>query len=186
MMKTWQVVLATVLIFLAGLITGGAIALRVARVIANNRKLDREANQEQVQSSKPQQRPGVPQQEPQFGPQLIRRFAGQLDLTPAQNARVNAIARRTGGELTRLRRETQLTTALTIERMQDEIAAILTPPQRIKFETLLSQQRARLQQFIDERNEERKARQAQGQGQGASQGAGQGPKQIPSPAPTGP
>jgi hypothetical protein len=37
--------------------------------------------------------------------------------------------------------------ALAIEKMQDEIADVLTPDQRTRFEELISQQRARLQQL---------------------------------------
>ena len=45
------------------------------------------------------------------------------------------------------RREVQLTAALAIEKMQDDIAVTLTPGQRSKFEELIAEQRARLQQL---------------------------------------
>jgi Spy/CpxP family protein refolding chaperone len=77
----------------------------------------------------------------------MRSFANQLDLSEAQRARIMPIVRRTTTQLGRDRREIQLTVALAIEKMQDEIAAILTPEQRTKFEELISRQRARLQQF---------------------------------------
>jgi len=171
MIKTWQVVLATLLIFVAGLATGGAVAFRVVHVIAAHHRRD----QEQLQQARRPGGWGLGQQAPSFGPQLVRRFANQLDLTPEQSARINPIIRRTALDLNRLRRETQLSTALAMERMQDEIADQLTPPQRAKFEDLLSQQRARLQQII----QERKARQNQGH-QGPYQDAPpQSPPQPP-------
>jgi hypothetical protein len=77
----------------------------------------------------------------------MRSFADKLDLSVEQRTRMMLIVRRTGGQLTRDRREIQLTSALLIEKMQDEIADILTPEQRTKFEDLIRQQRARLQQF---------------------------------------
>jgi len=77
----------------------------------------------------------------------LRGFIKQLDLTDAQRARIQPIVRRTVGQLARERREVQLSTALTIERMQDEIADVLTPEQRARFEDLIAKQRERLQEF---------------------------------------
>jgi Spy/CpxP family protein refolding chaperone len=77
----------------------------------------------------------------------MRSFVKQLDLTLAQRARIVPIVRRAVGQLTRDRREIQLTSALAIEKMQDEISDVLTPEQRAKFEELISQQRARIQQM---------------------------------------
>ncbi|HXQ80907.1 MAG TPA: hypothetical protein VN775_06330 [Opitutaceae bacterium] len=142
MAKTWQVVLATVAIFLAGLVTGGATALGIVGLVARHRALNGGGagpwGQRQGAAGGPVQ---------QFTPQLMRSFVNQLDLTMAQRARIMPIVRRTAGQLARDRREIQLTSALAIEKMQDEIAEVLTPGQRVKFEDLIRQQRARLQQF---------------------------------------
>ena len=138
MVKTWQVVLATVGIFIAGLVTGGATALGVVKWIARHPRVNPAA----MPLFGP--RPGQVQQ---FGPQLMRSFANQLDLTEDQRARIGPIVKRTVAQLGRERREVQLTSALAIEKVQDEIADILTPDQRTKFEELIAQQRARLQQF---------------------------------------
>jgi len=142
MAKTWQVILATIAIFVAGLVTGGATMLGVVSWVAKHRAA--EAGPE----GEPGLRPAAPGAQPQaFTPQLMRSFANQLDLTPEQRARIMPIVRRTAGQLVRNRREIQLTSALAIEKMQDEIAEILTPEQRVKFESLISQQRLRLQKF---------------------------------------
>ncbi len=141
MVKTWQVVLATVAIFVAGLVTGGATTLGVVRWIARHPRV----NPAQMTGPFGQRLAnGQPQQ---LNPQLMRSFANKLDLTDEQRARIQPIIRRTVSQLTRERREVQLTSALLIEKMQDEIAEILTPDQRARFEQLISQQRARLQQF---------------------------------------
>jgi Spy/CpxP family protein refolding chaperone len=140
MVKTWQVILATVAIFLAGLVTGGATALGIVGWVARHRAMG--AGQGVPAGA----RPGAGGLQ-QFGPQLMRSFANQLDLSKEQRARIMPIVRRTAGQLARDRREIQLTSALAIEKMQDEIAEILTPEQRVKFEDLIRQQRARLQQF---------------------------------------
>jgi Spy/CpxP family protein refolding chaperone len=140
MVKTWQVILATVAIFLAGLVTGGATALGVVRWVARHPRVN------PAQMAPYGLRQGNGQLQP-MNPQLMRSFASQLDLSGAQKARIIPIVRRTMAQLGHERREVQLSVALAIERMQDEIAEILTPDQRVKFEDLIRQQRARLQQF---------------------------------------
>jgi Spy/CpxP family protein refolding chaperone len=138
MVKTWQVVLATVGIFIAGLVTGGATALGVVKWIARHPRFNAGA----MPLVGP--RPGQVQQ---FGPQLMRSFANQLDLTDEQRSRIGPIVKSTATQLGRERREVQLTSALAIEKMQDEIAEILTPAQRVRFEMLIARQREKLQQL---------------------------------------
>jgi Spy/CpxP family protein refolding chaperone len=144
MAKTWQVVLATIAIFAAGLVTGGATALGVVKWVARH----------------PRVAPGMPGlgahpgQLQQFGPQLMRSFVNQLDLTDDQRTRIGSIVKRTASQLTRERHEVQLTSALAIEKMQDEIADLLTADQRTKFEALIAEQRARLEQFRQSRNQQ--------------------------------
>lgn len=142
MAKTWQVILATLAIFLAGLVTGGATMLGVVGWVARHRAV----SSGQVGPNALRAATGGAQGQA-FTPQLMRSFANQLDLTPAQRAKIMPIVRRTAGQLARNRREVQLTSALAIEKMQDEIAELLTPEQRAKFENLIGQQRARLQQL---------------------------------------
>ena len=168
MLKTWQVVLATVGIFIAGLVTGGAITLRVGSFVTARRGFDQEGFRNQTGGGGPGAQAGQgfggagngiggqrPNPEQPFGVQLIRRFANQLDLTPAQRRKIQPIVRTTGEELGRLSREAKLKAALALESMQDQIAAQLNPAQRARFEALLSQQRARLQEVINERNQQR-------------------------------
>jgi plasmid maintenance system antidote protein VapI len=83
----------------------------------------------------------------QFGPALMRNLESKLELTGDQKARIMPIVNRTAAELARDRHEVQLKTALAVEKMQDEVAEILTPEQRTKFDELIAQQRARFQQF---------------------------------------
>ena len=138
MTKTWQVILATIAIFVAGLVTGGATAFGIVGWVVRHRALNPAALAEG---------PFHQGQPLQFGPQLMRSFANQLNLTEEQKTKVMPIVRRTATELGRDRREVQLKTALAIEKMQDEVEEILTPEQRTKFDELIARQRARLQQF---------------------------------------
>jgi len=154
MAKTWQVVLATIAIFVAGVVTGGATALGVVKWLARHPRIG--------SPGAAMFGPRAGQMQP-FGPQLMRNFENQLDLTEDQRAKIGPIVKRTASQLGRERHEVQLQSALEIEKMQDEIAQILTPDQRTKFDTLIAQQRARLEEF-------RKARGQWGQ-QGGPQGA---------------
>jgi hypothetical protein len=143
MIKTWQVVLATIAIFVAGLVTGGAMAFRVVRWISRHPHANPAAMGQLAQHT-------GPAAFQQFGPQLMRSFENRLDLTNDQRSRIEPIVSRTAAQLGRDRREVQLTSALAIEKMQDEIGDLLTADQRVKFEELIAQQRARLQQFRKE------------------------------------
>jgi len=117
MAKTWQIILATVAIFFAGLVTGGATAIGVVRWVTHHRMMN----------GGPQGPFGRPGQ--QFGPQVMRNFAFRLDLTPDQRKKIGAIV----GRASRM--------------MQDEIGDILTPEQKVKFDELISEHKARMQQL---------------------------------------
>jgi Spy/CpxP family protein refolding chaperone len=120
MAKTWQIILATVAIFAAGLVTGGATAIGVVRWYARHRMMH---------GGQPGQFGPHPGQGQQFGPQLMRTFAYKLDLTPDQRKKIGAIV----GRASRM--------------MHDEIGDILTPEQKVKFDELVSEQKARMQRF---------------------------------------
>src|SRR5277367_5699712 len=106
MAKTWQIILATVAIFFAGLVTGGASAIGVVKWVSRHRMMN----------GGPQgpfgQRAGQIQQ---MSPQLMRNFALQLDLTHEQRMKVGGIMRRAANT------------------MREEISDILTPEQKVKF-----------------------------------------------------
>jgi Spy/CpxP family protein refolding chaperone len=140
MVKTWQVILATIAIFVAGLVTGGATALGLERWVSSQHR----ANVLMMAPMGMHPGPGGP---PQFGTQLMRRYADTLNLTDDQRAKIGPIVRRTAAQLSRNRIEIQQETSLAIEKMQDEIAPLLTPEQRTKFEEIISQQRNRFRQF---------------------------------------
>jgi Spy/CpxP family protein refolding chaperone len=162
MAKTWQVILATIAIFVAGIVTGGATALGVVKWMGRHPRVGAHGGA--------MFGPHSGQMQP-FGPQLMRSFENQLDLNDDQRAKIAPIVKRTSAQLGRQRHEVQLGVALAIEKMQDEIAALLSPDQRTKFEALIAQQRGRLEEF-------RKAR-----GQWAQQGGPQGGPEVGPPPP---
>jgi Spy/CpxP family protein refolding chaperone len=140
MAKTWQVILATIAIFLAGLVAGGATTLGVVRWMAHHRRADLQEASGPFGLRTPSFQPMA------IGPQIMRGFEDQLDLTREQRVRIGIIVKRTAWQLGRQRREAQLTSALAMEKMQDDVASILDPGQREKFLELVREQRERLQE----------------------------------------
>jgi hypothetical protein len=127
--KTWKVVLVFIGIFAAGLVVGGLVTLRVVKYLAAPRL-------------------GSPEQ---YGPQLIKGFAKKLDLTPEQQEKIKPLITRGAEELRQLRRTAWTTSQAVIERMEGEIAAQLTPDQKVKFDQMLAEQRERLKHFLEDR-----------------------------------
>src|SRR5580658_5383926 len=106
MAKTWQIILATVVIFLAGLVTGGATALGAARWMVRHHRANPGAPAGPFGFRTPSLQPMA------IGPQIMRSVEGQLDLSHDQRARIGAIVQQTAWQLGRQRREVQLTSAL--------------------------------------------------------------------------
>jgi Spy/CpxP family protein refolding chaperone len=142
MAKTWQVILATLAIFIAGLVCGSATTVGLVRWAAAHRRANAAVD---LNVSRPAAKQANGMQP--FNPQTLKAMAEQLNLTPEQKMRIMPIVRRTAAQLQRERREVQLTSALLLERMQDEIADLLTPQQRAQFEQILSERRQKLEQL---------------------------------------
>jgi len=128
MNKPWKVIFAFTGVFLAGILVGGLVTLRVGRHIAQR----------------------LPMAEG-YGPQLLGRLVTQLELTPEQQAKIKPIVDQAAEELRDLRRSTQRSSAAVLVRMQGDISALLTPAQKAKFDELSAQQRDRFKRFMDER-----------------------------------
>jgi len=141
--KSWRVILAFVGIFMAGTVTGGLIALRMAPSLREQR-LPSVLRPSAMSTPRP------------FQPQFLRRMAEQLDLTAEQKESIKPIETRTIEELRRLRRETQHDTELIIERAQDEIRALLTPVQQGKFDESIAKARERVRKFIEQEGRKRR------------------------------
>ncbi len=126
---SWKVILAFLVVFVAGGAIGTVFTLRLAPPVAS-------------QPPKPEQ----------FGPQLMRRFLrnNRFGLTPAQFAQIRPIVADAAEELRRTQRENQHSSILIIERMQDAIAAVMTPEQRAKFNKSIKETRQRMQQYNQE------------------------------------
>lgn len=137
--KPWKVILAFTGIFVAGVLVGGLVTLRWGKNFVQRQPMGE-----------------------QYGPQLMKRLVTELELTPEQEAKLNPIVTAASEELRELRRSTQRTSAAVLTRMQGEIAAVLTPAQKVKFDELASKQRERFRHFMEERSRRMKDREERG------------------------
>jgi Spy/CpxP family protein refolding chaperone len=116
---TWKAALVIVLIFITGFLAGAGsfAALRYLKP----RPLAFMKNQGQI----------------------MRVITRKLDLTDAQRAGVEDILRQTRRDLTALRDEIQPKVRVRLEQAQQQIAALLTDKQKIKFTQLVERRKAR-------------------------------------------
>lgn len=119
-MSTWKVILATLVIFCAGLITG-AVLVR--------------------QTSKPNQPPVPPRDVAPNAPwwanrRFLDRMDSQLDLTPEQYRRLEVI-------LKDAQERTRNVFGDEFRKIRDQVRQELTPPQRRRFEELIRQRPVR-------------------------------------------
>jgi len=130
--NSWKVILATMVIFGAGVVTGGLLVGHLERSSAPRHPTG----------------PGTPRSGQMLSPggmrvDLLRRVVRDLDLTPEQKDRVDKILKESQ-ERTRkimapyLREELQRTTA--------EFREALSPEQRIRFDALLKEKQQQQQQ----------------------------------------
>jgi hypothetical protein len=126
MNKPWQICLVLVLIFLAGGVSGGLVAFKVARSILPPPPRDWVARQ-------------------------FERVTHELELTPEQQAKIQPIIQRRMDEVNRLRREAFKSGREIMTRMEAEVAAVLTPAQREKYERILKERQESLRRFQEQR-----------------------------------
>ena len=119
--RPWKLVLLLAGIFLAGMVSGALVMIRIGREMAVRRPL-----------------PG------QWAPQQMRRLAERLSLSPEQQETLRPIVRRNMQDLARVRNYTFQETGSILERMEREISDKLTPEQRGKFEQMNKEWRERL------------------------------------------
>jgi hypothetical protein len=128
MKQSWKIVVAFVVVFLAGGAIGSVFTLRYAKPPP----------------------PAAPQAPPQqFNVRLLQRWlqSPQLNLTPWQRQRIRPIIADGNEDVRRLVRENLRNEQIIIEHVQDEVAAILNPVQRKDFYDMIALQRQRLEQF---------------------------------------
>jgi len=129
MAGTFKIVLAVSVIFIAGAVTGGFVSLRVTEYRA------REARAQQ-----------------RFGPTEIGgRLAAQLQLTEEQKEVIRPIMNRTSEDLRKVRRESFSQTAAIIDKMDADLAKVLTAEQKVLLKDIRAREEERRKKWMTER-----------------------------------
>lgn len=116
-------------VFLAGAVCGGFVSLRVAKtLVERGRGPDR------------------------FSVSMINRYADRLKLTPEQREDIRPLVEAGADEMRRVRRET----AQTIQTMEAQISAKLTPGQREILAEWQREQKEKWSRLVDRRDNERR------------------------------
>jgi Spy/CpxP family protein refolding chaperone len=130
--KSWKVILATLVIFGAGVVTGALAAKRV-----------------QVS---PPDRPGSIHQRAEF----MRRMEKRLDLTAVQREQIEAILSESQERTRKLWEQVGPKMKEEFQQTSKRISDELTAPQKIRFEELLQEQKAHRRPEDPRRSGERK------------------------------
>lgn len=128
MNQPWKLVVLLLGIYIAGVVTGAFVMVRVGREVGVRRPMPE-----------------------QWAPLQLRRLGERLDLKPEQMEQLQPIVRRNMDELKRLRTYSLAETKAVFERMEREISEKLTPEQRIKFEQMNKEFRERAKKFMQDR-----------------------------------
>ena len=116
MNKPWKVALAFAVVFLAGGVTGGLVAVRMAPTFVQRRVFTE-----------------------QFATTQMRILNEALTLSPAQEEKIRPVVTATGEDLVRLRRDT----SATFDKMHAGIMKELNPKQQAKHQEFLARMRYR-------------------------------------------
>lgn len=129
--KPWKLVLLLAGIFVAGAVTGAFVTVTVVKKVAQNR--------------------GAPEQ---WVSARLKMITQRLELTPEQIAILAPVMKRNSEDLNQLRQDSMRDTRRLIERMHKDIAAVLTPEQKVKFEELNRQMNDRARRVMEQRRKE--------------------------------
>jgi hypothetical protein len=130
--NTWKVILATMVIFGTGVVTGGLLVRHVER--GRDRRPPHTAN-----AARPTQpsSPGVMRFE------FLRRMQGELDLAPAQREPIDKILKEGQDRMKKIMETVEPRRREALQRTVEEFRGVLTPEQQKRFDDLLKQQQQR-------------------------------------------
>jgi isopentenyl diphosphate isomerase/L-lactate dehydrogenase-like FMN-dependent dehydrogenase len=143
MVNGWKVILATMVIFGTGVVTGGLLVRSVER-----------SREHRPQRAGAAIRPGQLSAAGLMRIELLRRLERELELTAEQRASVDRILRGGQDRMKKLMQTVEPRRREEYRKTVEEFRAVLTPEQRKRLDTLLQQQqRAREQRKAAPRRE---------------------------------
>jgi len=140
--KPWKVVFAFVGIFIAGAVFGEFFSLRLGgRILRMERpELHGGGSGPQNPQEAGQPRPPAPMAAAWQAPQLMRRFTERLDLTPEQKEQIRPVIQRAADDFRRQTATNLREHAIIMQRLQEDIAKVLTPEQQARLEKMEQRQ----------------------------------------------
>ncbi|MFI5357884.1 MAG: hypothetical protein ACHQ4G_11165 [Opitutales bacterium] len=146
MNKPWKVILAFLGVFVAGAVFGGFVSLRWGRGLF--------------------ERGGFhgPAAIDQFAPMIMRRLTTKLELSQEQTDKIRPIVKTAEEKLRQMRHDNFAASIAVAEQMNSQVAAILTPEQNAKLETMRKEMQERWRLERQRRNAERAHREETGDG----------------------
>jgi hypothetical protein len=127
--NTWKVIVATIVIFGAGVVTGGLLVRHAERLDV------RLARRPPVGP-----RPGVLANPAGQRLEFLRRAERDLDLTPDQRAQIDHVLKESQERTRRLMEPVAPGLRMEFQRAKDEFRAVLMPGQRVRFDELMKHQ----------------------------------------------
>jgi len=128
--RPWKLVLLLAGIFAAGVVTGGFVTVRFGRQFLA--------------------RAHVPME--QWGPNRLKLLTDRLALTPEQQEKLGPIIKRDADELAKVRNSSMTELRRIMDQMDHDIAQVLTPEQKEKFEKLSRELRERFPRLRERLN----------------------------------
>jgi Spy/CpxP family protein refolding chaperone len=129
--NSWKVILATMVIFGTGVVTGGLLVRHA----------------DHGRDRRPQHATGVRQAQPNVAGvmriEFLRRMERELDLTPAQREPIDKVLQEGQERMKKLMDTVEPRRREEFKKTMDEFRAVLTPEQQKRFDDLVKQQQQR-------------------------------------------
>jgi hypothetical protein len=126
--NTWKVILATLVIFIAGIVTGGLLV----------RYTEQNAPRRGERAAAP--RLAQPGAAGLVRMEFLKRVQKELDLTPDQHQRVDKMLKEHQEQIKKIVEPIEPDIQEEVQTAKDEFLETLTPTQRARFDELLKQQ----------------------------------------------
>jgi hypothetical protein len=139
----WKVILATMVIFGAGVVTGGLL------VRHGDHRVFRSPPRNGVAASRPTQfgsAPSLPATPGILRIEFLKRMGRELDLSPEQHDRVDRILKESQERTRNLMEPIAPQLRAEVMRTKEQFRDALTPEQQVRFDEMLKQQQKQQQQ----------------------------------------
>jgi hypothetical protein len=128
--NTWKIILATMLIFGTGVVTGGLLVRHAEHIVPGV-----------AQRTSPQlSKPAHPITAGAMRIDILRRLERELDLMPDQKERIDKIIKESQERSHDIMEPVAPQLREELQRTKDQFRAVLTPAQQVRFDAILKQQ----------------------------------------------